>query len=180
MATTMAQALAQQIRAHALMAGNFLQLAGAGTENDRSGEVLGSPEASLTVRGNIGDIVCMNHYSYLSALASKALPSECSPDLQAECPTDYPGFSAFLAPRETMTAEEASQKIRLVNKAVAAAGEGLTDEELEVPVQTVFGEMPLRQLLFTMVTHGGMHMGQAWGILKGAGHTQSGFEALFF
>jgi hypothetical protein len=180
MATTMARSLAEQFRLQAAMGEKLLRLAGAGTEQDRSGEVLGSPDASLTVRGNIGDVAMMNHYTLLAAMAAGAVPGECDPTLRADCPADYPGFGAFLSPRETFSPEEAVQKLRVANEGLAKAIKGLTDEQLETPVATVFGTIPLRQILFSMVTHGGMHFGQAWGILKGAGHTTHGFEVLFF
>ena len=180
MAVTMAQELAEHFRVQTLTAEKALRAAGYGTDQDHTGEALGSPECSLTVRGNIGDIARTNHYFYLSALESGALPGPCPPDLAAERPTDFRSFLAFLAPRETYTAEEALEALKQINGQIASEIEGLTDEQLEAPVPGLRRTISLRQSLFSLVRHGALHTGQAWGILKGAGLTTHGFESIFF
>jgi hypothetical protein len=177
---TAGRILAEQIRFQAVMAEQLLKAAGAGTDRDLTGEKLGTPEANLTVCGNIGDIAQMNHYWYLAARAAGAFPGECAEDLRSDCPTDFPGFGQFLSPRETLSAEEITRKLKRVNGEIAKAVEGLTDEQLETPVPTVFGTDPLHRVLTSLLLHGGAHIGQAWGILKGAGHTDEGLGTLFF
>jgi hypothetical protein len=179
MTETMAQSLAEQIRLQAIMAGRLLKNAGMGTEEDRTHEYLGPREASLTVAGNIADMAFTNHYFYLGAAAAGAFPGDSHADLQADYSADFPGYLSFLSPRETIAASEALERLQLVNREIAAAVENMTDEQLDAPLETAFGGLTLRRALFSMLLHGSLHMGQAWGVLKGVGVTQRGMEALF-
>jgi hypothetical protein len=60
-----------------------------------------------------------------------------------------------------------------VNEQIATLVEGLPDAALNAPVDvTFYGQKTLRDLLFVIIEHGSLHIGQAWGILKGKGLAQ--------
>ena len=179
MAKTMGQALAEQIRRQVKVGETVLQLAGTGTAQDRSDAVIGPAEKVLTVRANVSDVAHMNHLWYLFAHQSGALTSPVPDDLKASIPASFPEVRAFLSPRETQTADEAIRHLRRINEQWAAEIGGLSDEALEAPVRSPFpGSYCLRDVAFRALTHGALHLGQAWGILKGAEITDAGFEIL--
>ena len=165
MATTMAQALAQRIRYQASHGQKVLEAAG-----EHSGAVFGSPEDVLTVCGNVSDVAHTNHLWLLDAAAAGALQGELPPALRRTRPTSIEGAVQFLAPRDTDSAEQALTHLRQVNHQIASMVEGLPDSALEKPVEvTFYGSKSLRDLLFIIIEHGSLHLGQAWGILKGKG-----------
>jgi hypothetical protein len=60
--------------------------------------------------------------------------------------------------------------LRRVNEKIASLIEGLSDADLEKTVDTNFlGQKSLRDVLFAVIEHGSLQIGQAWGILKGKG-----------
>ena len=163
MAQTMAQVLADKIRYQASAGDKVLEAAG-----DNSGAVFGNPADVLSVRGNISDIAVTNHLWLLDAAASGAVGNIGA--LAATRPTDIPGAVAFLAPRDTDSAEQASARLKQVNEGIARAIEGLSDADLDKTVDvTFYGPKSLRDLCFIILDHGSLHIGQAWGILKGKG-----------
>ena len=165
MAKTMAQALAERIRYQIESGEKVLQAAG-----EHSGAVFGNPDDVLTVCGNVSDVAHTNHLWLLDAKASKSIPNSLPADLMRERPTSVESAVAFLAPRDTDTCEQATRQLRLVNETLASQVENLSDEDLEKPVDvTFYGQKTLRDMLFIVVEHGALHIGQAWGILKGKG-----------
>lgn len=180
MATTMAQAFAEQIRRQVKIGETVLNLAGMGTENDRTDAAIGPPENVLTVRGNISDVAHMNHLFYLCILQVEGVGAVAPRHLERALPASLADFMQYIGPRETHSAEEALEMLRNVNDELAKAIEGLTDEQLNREAPSLFpGHHPLvRDLLFIVLNHGALHLGQAWGILKSAGITDVGFEVL--
>ncbi len=171
MAKSMAQALAARIRYQVHEGEEVLKAAGYGTGQDRTDAVVGSPQDVLTVRGNVSDIALTNQIWLLDAIASGAVTVELTDALRAPRPASVEEAVAFLAPRDTDSAEQALRRLRTVNEAIAAAVERLSDAELEREVEVTFkGRLPLRDLLFVIIEHGSLHLGQAWGILKGTGY----------
>jgi uncharacterized damage-inducible protein DinB len=165
MATTMAQALAERIRYQTTSGEKVLQAAG-----EQSGAVFGNPADVLTVRGNVSDVAVTNHLWLLDAVASGALTAELTGDLRRPRPSSIDEAVAFLAPRDTDSAEQAIARLREVNAVIADSVAGLSDEELEQPVDvTFYGQKTLRDLCFIIIEHGALHVGQAYGILKGKG-----------
>jgi hypothetical protein len=165
MAKTMAQALAERIRYQTESGEKLLKAAG-----DQSGAVFGNPQDVLSVRGNVSDVAHTNHLWLLDALASKALEGELSSELRRTRPTSVDAAVAFLAPRDTDSSDQALSQLRRVNESIASLAEKLPDSALEAPVEvTFYGRKPLRDLLFIIVEHGALHIGQGWGILKGKG-----------
>jgi uncharacterized damage-inducible protein DinB len=165
MATTMAQALAERIRYQVSHGQKVLEAAG-----EHSGAVFGSPEDVLTVRGNVSDVAHTNHLWLLDAVAAGAVQGELPPALRTARPLDIEGAVQFLAPRDLHTADQALAHLRQVNEQIAALVEKLPDAALEKPVEiTFYGTKSLRDLLFIIIEHGSLHLGQAWGILKGKG-----------
>jgi len=170
MAKTMAQALAARIRYQIKDGEEVLKAAGAGTDNDRTCAVLGSPLDVLSVRGNVSDVALTNHLWLLDAAASGAVRADLG-SLDLPRPTSIEAAVAFLGPRDSDDAALAAARLNQVNETIARAVEGLSDEELERPVEVTFkGQKPLRDLLFIIIEHGALHIGQAWGTLKGAGY----------
>ena len=168
MATTMAQALAARIRYQIKDGEEVLKAAGYGTGSDRTDAVVGSPQDVLSVRGNVSDVALTNHLWLMDAGAAGAI--ELSGPLRLPRPGTVEEAVAFLAPRDTDTAAQALERLRQVNETLAAAVEGFSDADLERPVNVTFkGQKPLRDLLFIVIEHGALHIGQAWGILKGCG-----------
>jgi hypothetical protein len=165
MAVTMAQALADRVRYQITAGEKVLQAAGS-----NSGAVFGNPQDVLTVCGNVSDVAHTNHIWLLDALASGALEGELPAALRRPRPTSVEAAVEFLAPRDTDTCEQALNQLRQVNSTIAGMVEKLSDEALEKPVDvTFYGQKPLRDLLFIIIEHGSLHVGQAWGILKGKG-----------
>jgi|SRR5947209_10838956 len=165
MATTTAQALAERIQYQT--AGGEKVLNAAGNQSDA---VFGNPQEVLSVRGNVADIAHTNHLWLLDAAAAGALQGELPPALRRTRPTSIEGAVQFLAPRDTDSAEQALTHLRQVNHQIASMVEGLPDSALEKPVEvTFYGSKSLRDLLFIIIEHGSLHLGQAWGILKGKG-----------
>lgn len=70
-----------------------------------------------------------------------------------------------------MSTEEAIDCLRETNEAMARSVESLRDEELDQEVRVMFKSDPmsLADLCFLVIHHGSLHIGQAWGILKGSG-----------
>lgn len=170
MAKTLGQALAARIRCQVKDGEAVLNAGGYGTKNDRTCAVFGSAQDVLTVRGNIADVALTNHLWLLDLAASGAAHVELTGELKKARPASIPEAIAFLAPRESASAAQALARLQSTNEALAAAIEGLSDEELERPVNMTFkGPVPVRDLAFTVIEHGALHIGQAWGILKGCG-----------
>jgi uncharacterized damage-inducible protein DinB len=172
MPKTTAQALAERIRYQATAGEKVLQAAGAGTEKDHTTAVFGAPEDVLNVCGNVSDVAHTNHLWYLDAVASGAIQGDLPTALRRTRPASIAEAVEFLSPRETDTAEQALLQLRTVNEQIASGVERLTDDQLDAPVEAAFyGALPLRDLLFAIIEHGSLHIGQAWGILKGHGLT---------
>jgi uncharacterized damage-inducible protein DinB len=160
----MAGALAERVRYQITAGEKVLQAAG-----DNSGAVFGDPAQVLSVRGNVSDVAVTNHLWLLDAVTSGALSADLG-TLAARRPGSIDAAVAFLAPRDTDSAAQAAARLRQVNEAIARAVEGLPDSALERPVDvTFYGTKSLRDLLFIIIEHGSLHIGQAWGILKGKG-----------
>ena len=165
MATTMAQALAERIRYQTTGCEKVLQAAG-----NQSDAVFGNPSDVLSVRGNVSDIAHTNHLWLLDALAAGAVQGELPTALRRPRPTSIDAAVQFLAPRDTQSAEEALTSLRQVNNQIASMIASLPDSALDKPIDvTFYGQKSLRDLLFIVVEHGSLHLGQAWGILKGKG-----------
>ena len=165
MATTMAQALAERIRYQTTGSEKVLQAAG-----DQSDAVFGNPRDVLSVRGNVSDIAHTNHLWLLDALAAGAVQGELPAALRRPRPTSVDAAIEFLEPRDTHSAAEALTYLRQVNNQIASMVAPLPDSALEKPVEaTFYGQKSLRDVLFIIIEHGSLHLGQAWGILKGKG-----------
>jgi hypothetical protein len=163
MVLTMAQALAEHIRGQVAQGEQVLEAAG-----ENSGEVFGSPADVLTVCGNIADVAYTNHLWLLDAAAAGL--GSVAAELQRPRPERVQDAVAFLAPRETDSCDQALAHLRRVNEGLASMVEGLSDIELDRPLDAAFcGSIPLRDMLFSVIEHGSLHIGQAWGILKGKG-----------
>jgi hypothetical protein len=161
----MAQALAERIRYQTAGGEKVLSAAG-----EQSGAVFGNPQDVLSVRGNVSDIAHTNHLWLLDAVAAGALQGELSAELQRPRPTSIDAAVQFLAPRDTDSAGQALANLRQVNNQIAAMVERLPDSALDKTVDvTFYGQKSLRELLFIIIEHGSLHLGQAWGILKGKG-----------
>ena len=166
MSTTMAQALAERIR-YQISSGEKV-LAAAGPDNH--GAVFGNPQEVLNVRGNISDVAHTNHLWLLDAVAAGVLKTDLSAELKRTRPASVGEAVEFLGPRDTDTSDQALAQLKLVNERFASLVEKLSDQDLEAPVDvTFYGSKPLRDLLFIVIEHGSLHIGQAWGILKGHG-----------
>jgi hypothetical protein len=162
--TTMGRALADRVRYQITAGEQVLNAAGA-----NSCAVFGDPAEVLTVCGNVSDVALTNHLWLLDAVASGAVRGDLG-ELEATRPASVEAAVAFLAPRETDTAEQARLRLQQVNNALARRVEDLSDEALEAPVEvTFYGRKTLRDLLFVVIEHGALHLGQAWGTLKGKG-----------
>ena len=165
MATTMAQALAERIRYQTTGSEKVLQAAG-----DQSDAVFGNPRDVLSVRGNVSDIAHTNHLWLLDALAAGAVQGELPAALRRPRPTSVDAAIEFLEPRDTHSAAEALTYLRQVNNQITSMVAPLPDSALEKPVEvTFYGQKSLRDVLFIIIEHGSLHLGQAWGILKGKG-----------
>jgi hypothetical protein len=106
----------------------------------------------------------------LDAIASGAVEASLPPELKRARPTSIGEAVAFLDPRDTDTAEQALASLRRVNSAIASKVAELPDAALDKPVEvTFYGQKSLRDLLFIIIEHGALHIGQGWGILKGHG-----------
>lgn len=165
MAMTMAQALAERIRSQIESGERVLKSAG-----EHSGAVFGDPQDVLTVCGNVADVAHTNHLWLLDAKASGAIANDVPTDLLRERPASIEDAVSFLSPRETDGCEQTTKHLRLVNETIASRIENLSDAELDAPVDiTFYGPKTLRDLLFVVIEHGSLHIGQATGILKGKG-----------
>jgi len=170
MGSALAGALAARIRYQIKSGEAVLNAAGHGSTADRSDAVFGSPQDVLTVRGNVSDVALTNHLWLLDGVAAGALPAELTGDLRRPRPSNVDEAVAFLGPRDTDTSAQALARLTLANETIAAAVEGLSDAELARTVDvTFYGQKSLSDLLFIIIEHGSLHIGQAWGILKGAG-----------
>jgi hypothetical protein len=169
MSTTIARAFAERLREQTSAGLKVLQRAGYGGAQDRTGEVFGDPAQVLSVRGNVSDIAWTNHLWLLDAVASEAIAA-IPPELQRPRPGSIEDAVRFLDPRDTDTAAQAIAHLERVNNAIAGAVEQMSDADLERPVEMQFyGRRTLRDFLFLLLDHGSLHLGQAWGILKGKG-----------
>ena len=165
MATTMAQALAERIRYQTTNGEKVLQAAG-----DQSGAVFGNPQDVLSVRGNVSDIALTNQIWLLDAIKAGALQGTLPAELNKPRPNSVEAAVEFLGPRDTDSAEQALARLRQVNNQIASMVQGLPDSALDKPVDvTFYGQKSLRDMLFAIIEHGALHLGQAWGILKGKG-----------
>lgn len=164
--TTMAQALAEHIRLQIQSGEKVLQAAG----DEHHSAVFGNPSDVLTVVGNVSDVAHTNHMWLIEMLESDALQGDLGHDLQRPLPSNMEKVMAFVAPRETDSPAQAKAHLRRVNEKIASLIEGLADADLEKPVDTsCIGQKSLRDVLFAVIEHGSLHIGQAWGILKGKG-----------
>lgn len=103
-------------------------------------------------------------------MAAGAVSVELNGNLRRVRPRSLDEAVEFLAPRDTDTAEQALAHLKRVNDVIADTVEKLSDEQLRKPVEgTCYGTEPLRNVMFLVIEHGALHIGQAWGILKGAG-----------
>lgn len=165
MATTMGQALAERIRYQTESGKKVLEAAG-----DHHGAVFGNPADVLTVTGNVSDIAYTNHLWLLDAVASGAVKADLGEELSKTRPATVEQAVDFLGARETDTPAQAIDSLKKVNDRFSTLVKGLSDEELEAPVEvTFYGQKSLRDLLFIVIEHGSLHLGQSWGILKGKG-----------
>jgi hypothetical protein len=165
MSTTMAQALAERIRYQINNGEKVLQAAG-----DQSGAVFGNPQDVLSVCGNVSDVAHTNHLWLLDAVAAGAVQGELPAALRKPRPTSVDAAVAFLAPRDTDTCDQALNQLRQVNNQIASMVQNLSDSALDKTVDvTFYGNKSLRDLLFIIIEHGALHLGQSWGILKGKG-----------
>jgi len=163
---TMAQALAQHIRLQIQSGEKVLQAAG----DEHHGAVFGNPVEVLSVVGNVSDVAHTNHLWLVEMLESGALQGELDENLRRDRPGNLPDAVAFVGPRETDSPAQAKAQLRRVNEKIAFLIEGLSDADLEKPVNSQFlGQTNLRDVLFAVIEHGSLHIGQAWGILKGKG-----------
>ena len=163
---TMAQALAERIRLQIQSGEKVLQAAG----DEHHGAVFGNPADVLSVVGNVSDVAHSNHLWLVEMLASGAMQGELGEKLQRARPSSVPEAVDFVGPRETDSPDEAKAQLRRVNEKIASLIEGLPDADLEKVVESQFlGRMSLRDVLFVVIEHGSLHIGQAWGILKGKG-----------
>ena len=162
----MAQALAQRIRIQIQKGEEVLQAAG----DEHHGAVFGSPSDVLSVVGNVSDVAHTNHLWLVEMVESGALQDDLSPDLRRACPNSLEEVLSFVAARDTDSPAQARGHLRRVNEKIASLVEGLSDDDLEKPVDTsCLGQKCLRDVLFAVIEHGSLHIGQAWGILKGKG-----------
>jgi hypothetical protein len=161
----MAQALAERIRYQATSGEKVLQAAG-----DQSGAVFGNPQDVLSVRGNVSDIALTNHLWLLDAVKAGAVQGTLPGDLNKPRPSSVDAAVEFLGPRDTDSAQQAAARLKQVNDQIASMVQGLPDSALDKSVDvTFYGQKSLRDLLFIIIEHGSLHLGQAWGILKGKG-----------
>lgn len=164
--TTMAQALAEHIRLQIQSGEKVLQAAG----DEHHSAVFGNPDDALTVVGNVSDVAHTNHMWLLEMVESGALQGDLGHDLQRALPSSLEEVLAFVAARETDSPTQATAQLRRVNEKIASLIEELSDADLEKPVDTsCIGQKSLRDVLFAVIEHGSLHIGQAWGILKGKG-----------
>lgn len=164
--TTMAQALAERIRSQIQSGEKVLQAAA----DEYHGAVFGNPVDVLSVVGNVSDVAHTNHLWLLEMLKAGVVQGDLGEGLQITCPSTVPEAVTFLAPRETDSPVQAKEQLQRVNEKIASLIEGLSDADLEKTVVTNFyGQKSLRDLLFAIIEHGALHIGQAWGILKGKG-----------
>jgi DinB superfamily len=165
MSTTMAQALAERIRYQITSGEKVLKAAGSHCD-----AVFGNPQDVLCVRGNVSDVALTNHLWLLDAVTAGAVERALPPALQKPRPGSIEEAVAFLGPRDTYSAEQALSQLRQVNEQIAKLVEELPDAALDTPVDvTFYGRKTLRDVLFIIIEHGSLHIGQAWGILKGKG-----------
>ncbi len=165
---TMAQALAEHIRSQIESSEKVLQAAG----DEHHGAVFGNPADVLSVVGNVSDVAHTNHLWLLDMVKAGAVRGDLGQDLQRARPGSVQEAVTFLAPRETDSPAQAKAQLRRVNEEIASLIEGLSDADLDKTVDaTFYGQKSLRDLLFAVIEHGALHIGQAWGILKGKGVT---------
>jgi hypothetical protein len=170
MATSMGAALAERVKYQITSGEKVLEAGGAGGGSDQTNAVFGNPADVLSVRGNVSDVAWTNHLWLLDAVAAGVINTELTGALRKTRPGSVGEAVEFLAPRDTDSAGQALAHLQLVNTALADAVAGLSDADLEKPVDiTFYGPKTLRDLLFAVVEHGALHIGQAWGILKGKG-----------
>jgi hypothetical protein len=132
--------------------------------------VFGNPQEVLSVCGNVSDVAHTNHLWLLDAVAAGAVQGALPASLQRPRPTSIDAAVQFLAPRDTDSAQQAQAQLKLVNNQIASMVAGLPDSALDKPVDvTFYGQKSLRDLLFIIIEHGALHLGQGWGILKGKG-----------
>jgi uncharacterized damage-inducible protein DinB len=163
---TMAQALAEHIRSQIQSGEKVLQAAG----EEHHSAVFGNPADVLSVAGNVSDVAHTNHLWLLDMLKAGVVQGDLEPELQRTRPSSVPEAVTFLSPRETDSPHQAMAQLTRVNEKIASLVEGLSDADLDRPVEaTFYGEKSLRDLLFAIIEHGALHIGQAWGILKGKG-----------
>jgi len=164
--TTMAQALAERIRYQIESGEKVLQAAG----DQHHGAVFGNPSDVLSVVGNVSDVAHTNHLWLLDMLKAGVVQGDLGQDLQRARPDSVQDAVTFLGPRETDSPDQANAQLRRVNEKIASLVEGLPDSDLDQTVDvTFYGQTSLRDLLFIIIEHGALHIGQSWGILKGKG-----------
>ena len=163
---TMAQALAERIRYQIESGEKVLQAAG----DEHHGAVFGNPADVLSVVGNVSDVAHTNHLWLLDMLQAGVVQGDLGQELQRTRPGSVQDAVTFLGPRETDAPDQATAQLRRVNEKIASLVEGLSDSDLDKTVDvTFYGQKSLRDLLFIIIEHGALHIGQSWGILKGKG-----------
>ena len=163
---TMAQALAERIRYQVESGEKVLQAAG----DEHHGAVFGNPADVLSVVGNVSDVAHTNHLWLLDMLKAGAVQGDLGQELQRARPGSVEEAVSFLGPRETDSPNQAKAQLKRVNEKIASLVEGLSDSDLDKMVDvTFYGQKSLRDLLFIIIEHGALHIGQSWGILKGKG-----------
>lgn len=165
---TMAQALAGRIRSQIESGEKVLTAAG----DENHGAVFGNPADVLSVAGNVSDVAHTNHLWLIDLLHSGVEQGELSAELQRSRPGNIQDAVAFLEPRETDSPKQAIAQLRRVNEKIASLVENLSDADLDRVIDiNLCGQLSVRDLLFAIIEHGALHLGQAWGILKGKGVT---------
>lgn len=163
---TMAQALAEHIRSQVQSGEKVLQAAG----DEHYSAVFGNPADVLSVVGNVSDVAHTNHLWLLDMLEAGVVRGDLDAELQRARPSSVPEAVTFLSPRETDSPAQALAQLKRVNEKIASLVEDLSDADLDRTVEaTFYGQKSLRDLLFAVIEHGALHIGQSWGILKGKG-----------
>ncbi|MEI6478013.1 MAG: DinB family protein [bacterium] len=163
---TTAQRLADQVREQIGSGKALLDQAG-----DNASAVFGVPSDVLSVKGNVADVGLTNHLWLLDLVNGGIFDrNQLESALNVARPSTTDEAIAFLEPRDTFNAEEALAALDMVNEDLAALVEDLEDDVLDKNVDmTFYGRMTVADLLFIVITHGALHLGQGWGILKAMG-----------
>lgn len=167
---TLPQLIISRLSLQTTQAGRILTAAGWKTDNDQTGQFIGDPAKVLTVRGNIADAALTNHCWLLDII--EALPEHKPSDwdtneLNSQKPTNHEEVMSFLDRRETMSADEAFDLLSKVHTTFIEVLNKLPENRIGITIKaSLYGDEPLHELLFDMLTHTDRHFGQAWAIIK--------------